>query len=381
MLIDLALILFATKVLSLLTRKIHLPQIIGALLAGVILGPALLGIIVPNEIINIIAELGVLLLLFEAGLETDFNQLRKSLKPMMLIAILGVILSLAGGFALAYCFGYHIIGSIFVGVILTSSSISITVEALNEMGKLKSKTGTIIMGALVVEDIFSVIIFSVVLGMGGGSISVTQIGITLLMIVVFFIFAVVCGLAAFKAFEYLSVKWGMTRRVSVFGVAFCFFMSYAADWFGLANIIGAYIAGLVLCNNRAEKYIEAKSNVISFLFFSPVFFVSIGLKMSFNGLSRGDIIFAALFIAVALSSKIIGCGLGAKICKYNIRESVQVGAGMAARCEFPVVAAVIGMNMGLVDMKLFSIVIIMVIVTTFFSPILLKLVFRNKSKP
>ena len=375
-LFDIALILLATKVFGLLTNKIHLPQVVGALLTGIIFGPALLGIIEANEILSILAQFGVILILFEAGLEADLNKLRKSIGSLLVISTLGVALSLAGGFALAYFFGLGIIESFFVGVILISSSIGIAVEVLNEMGKLNSKAGTTILGTGAVEDIFIIIIFSVVIGMSGGTMSVANMGMTLLRIILFFVFAVLCGFAVFKIFEYLSAKKRMKKTLSVFGIAFCFFMAYVADRFGLADIIGAYIAGLVLCNSRVEKYIEGKSNVLSFLFFSPIFFASIGLSMSFTGLVRGDILFAILFIFTAAATKFVGCGLGAKICKFSNKESAQVGAGMIARCEFPVVAVAIGMSMGLVGMSLFSIVMIMVVITALIAPIALKLAFR-----
>ncbi|MCL2456953.1 MAG: cation:proton antiporter [Defluviitaleaceae bacterium] len=375
--LNLALILLATKIFGLFTRKIHLPQVVGALMTGIIFGPALLGIIEPCEIFSVIAEIGVLLILFEAGLETDLNKLRKSFKSLLIIASFGVAASLGGGFLLSYLFGQSVMKSIFLGVIIMSSSVGITVEVLHELGKLNSKTGTIILGTSAVEDIFTVIIFSVVIGMGGAATD-AKIGMTLLMIFVFFVLALACGFVSFKIFEFLSEKFGMARRLSVFGLAFCFLMAYAADFFGLANIMGAYIAGLVLCNSKAEKYIEQKSEVLSFMFFSPIFFASIGLQISFNGLGSREFLFAALLIFVASAAKFFGCGIGAKIFKFTTREAAQIGAGMVARCEFPVVAAGIGMSLGLVDATLFSVVIIMVIVTALISPVLLKVFYAEK---
>ncbi|MCL2068614.1 MAG: cation:proton antiporter [Oscillospiraceae bacterium] len=379
LLLDLALILLATKIFGLTTRRLHLPQVVGALLAGIILGPALLGFIEPSEVINVAAQIGVLLIMFEAGLETDINKLRKSFKSLLLIATFGVALSLGGGFALSALFGRGMMESIFLGVIIMASSVGIAVEVLHEMGKLHSRAGTVILGTSAVEDLFTIIIFSVVIGMSGGEASVSQIGMTLLSMIIFFVIAAACGFVSFRAFEYLSAKWGMKHRLSVFGLAFCFLMAYAAERFGLANIMGAYIAGLVLCNSKAEKYIEQKSEVLSFMFFSPVFFASIGLQITLDGLGGGEILFAALLIIVAVASKFAGCGLGAKACGYSGRESARVGAGMVARCEFPVVAAVIGMGMGLVDVRLFSVVIIMVIVTALIAPILLKVFFNTDS--
>ena len=376
-LFDLAVILFTAKVFGLLTGKIHLPQVVGALLAGVLFGPALFGLIEVSEVISTIAEIGVILILFEAGLETDLAKLRKSFKSLLIIALIGITLSLAGGFVLAYLFGFGLMESFFVGVVLISSSVSISVEVLNEMGKLNSKAGTAVLGIAVVEDIFTILIFSFIIGMDGGAVSPERIGMTFLTIIIFFVFAVVCGFGVFKAFEYLGRKWGISRRMSVFAVAFCFFMAYTAERFGLADIIGAYIAGLVLCNSRAEKYIEEKSATLSFMFFSPVFFVSIGLNMSFDGLSGADALFAILFVIVAVATKFVGCGLGAKLCKYSSREAAQVGAGMIARCEFPVVAATIGVGIGLIDMRLFSIIMIMVIGTALIAPVFIKLAFSE----
>ena len=378
-LLDLALILFATKIFGILTRKVHLPQVVGALVVGVIFGPALLGVVEMNEVISAVAEFGVLLILFEAGLETDLNKLRKSVKSLVVMATIGVVLSLGGGFALSHAFGLGIMQSMFIGVILTSSSISITVEVLNEMGKLGSKTGTAILGLAAVEDVFTIVIFSLAIGIGGGEeVGAAQIGMMLGTIALFFIFAVVCGFGVFKVFELLSIKGGMSKRLSVFGLAFCFLMAFIADMVGLAGIMGAYIAGLVLCNSRAEKYIEEKSAVLSFMFFSPVFFVSIGLNMSFAGLGAGDVLFAVLLVLVAVATKFVGCGLGAKVCGYSRREAAQIGAGMIARCELPVVAAAIGMAMGILDMRLFSTVMIMVITTALIAPVVLKLSFNDK---
>ena len=380
LLFDLALILLATKIFGLLMRRLHLPQVVGALLVGIVFGPALLGFIEINEVITVVAELGVLLLLFEAGLETDFARLRQSLKSVLLIALCGVTVPFIGGFTLSYCFGRNIMESVFVGVIVMSSSIGITVEALHEMGKIDSKAGTLIVGAAVIDDIVGIVMISIVVGMGEGSVSVIQVGSTLLMTLVFFLFAALCGFVAFKAFEIGSTKWGMKKRLSIFGLAFCFLMAYIADRFGLASIVGAYFAGLVLCNSKAEKFIEEKSTVLSFMFFSPVFFASIGLMMNVVQISGREALFALLLAVVAICSKLVGCGLGAKLCKATNREAVQVGAGMVAQLEMPIVAAVIGMELGYVNDAIFSAVVVMVISTTLIAPILLKLSFREKVK-
>ena len=201
LLFDLALILFATKIFGLLTRRFHLPQVTGALLAGIILGPALFGIVMPSGVLSAIAELGVILLLFEAGLETNLTELRKSFKSLLFISAIGVSLAIAGGFALAYCFGQNIMESFFVGVILMASSIGITVEVLHEMGKLKSKTGSVILGVSAVEDIFTVMVFSIFIGISDGGASFYAVSMIILKMFIFFVLASVCGFGIFKLFE------------------------------------------------------------------------------------------------------------------------------------------------------------------------------------
>ncbi len=378
-LLELALILVATKVFGLFTRKIHLPQVVGALLAGILLGPAVFKLVEKNDVITTLAEVGVILLMFSAGLETDFKQLRGSLKASLVIAVIGVVVPLLGGFALALWFGQDVLKSVFIGVILTATSVSITVEALQEMGKLKTKAGTAILGAAVIDDILGIIILSVIIGVGEGGVSFAAVGLTLLKIIGFFAFALLCGFGAFKLFDFLSVKLGRKRRLSVFGLAFCFALAYLAEQFGVADITGAYIAGLALCNSKAEEYIEEKNTVLSYMFFSPVFFVSVGLMTSFDGLTGETVLFALLLLLVAAASKLLGCGLGARLCKFSGRECVQVGVGMISRGEVAIIVATKGISAGLMDPALFSGVIVVVIITTLVTPLLLKPAFARES--
>jgi Kef-type K+ transport system membrane component KefB len=377
-LLDLALILFATKIFGLLTRRLHLPQVFGALLTGIILGPALLGVLQLNEVIRILADFAVIILLFTVGLETDLNRLRQILKPAVLISFCGVALSILGGFLLAYMFGMTVYESLFVGVILASTAAVITVEALNEIGKFKTKAGITIIGASAIDDIFTIILLSVVVVVPGeGGLSLINIAFTSSMIVLFFVFAVVCGFAAFKLFEFMSNRRGLTRRLSVFGVAFCFFMAYTAERFGLAALFGAYIAGLVLSNSKAEKYIEEKSNILSFLFFSPIFFVSVGLNISLEHIDGRGILFASLFFAAAILTKLVGCGFGARMCKYSWNDSARVGVGMITRCEVAIIAATVAMETGVINRSMFSGIVIAVILTTLTAPVLIKVIFSS----
>ncbi len=379
-LLELALILLVTKIFGLFSRKLHLPQVIGALFAGIVLGPAVLKLVVKSDVITTLAEVGVILLMFSAGLETDFKQLRGSLKASLIIAVIGVAVPLAGGFALAHFFGQDILKSVFIGVILTATSVSITVETLQEMGKLKTKAGTAILGAAVIDDILGIIILSVIMGMGDGDASVAAIGLTLLKIAGFFALALGCGFGVYKLFQFLSEKLGRKRRLSIFALAFCFLLAYLAEQFGVADITGAYIAGLALCNSRAEEYIEEKNTVLSYAFFSPIFFISVGLMTSFEGITGEIVLFTALLLLVAAVTKFVGCGLGALINKFSKEESVQVGVGMISRGEVAIIVATKGISAGIMDSRLFSGVILVVIMTTLITPVLLKMAF-NRRKP
>jgi len=379
-LLELVLILVLAKILGLFSRRIHQPQVVGPLLAGIILGPALLHIIEPSHVISVLADVGVILLMFEAGLETDLKQLRGSLKASLVISVIGAAVPLAGGFILASCFGLDVMKSLFVGVILTATSVSIAVEVLHEMNKLKTKVGTAILGAGVFEDVIGIIMLSVMTEMRDGAISALDIGIKLLKIAGFIVFSLVCGYGVYKLFDALSRRLGRKKRVSIFGLAFCFLLAYLAEQFGVLDVTGAYIAGLVLCNSRAEKYIEEKSAVLSDMFFSPIFSVSVGLTMSFDSFGRNTVLFAALLLLVSLAAKFAGGGLGARICGYSRRESAQIGASMIARGEVAVIVATRGAAAGLVDMQFFSGIIIVIIVTTLIAPMIMNLTFKGKKR-
>jgi Kef-type K+ transport system membrane component KefB len=355
-----------------------MPQVVGALLAGVVLGPAVLGFIKQTELLEYLAEIGVVLLMFNAGLEMDFRQLKESIKSSFVIAVLGVLLPLVGGFALAFAFGEGTLESIFIGVILTATSVSITVETLQEMGKLKTKAGTAILGAAVVDDILSVILLAVIMQVGDGGVAFSQVAYILAKILVFFIIAFIAGFGVFKLFEYFDERFGNKRRISIIALSFCFFLSYFAELFGIADIIGAFIAGVILCNTKSVKYIQPKINSLSYMLFSPVFFVSIGLTTSFTGFNNQILLFTGLLLFIAITTKFLGCGLAAKFCRFTGKESIQIGLGMVSRGEVALIVAVKGASMNLMKLNLLPSIIMVVLITTLITPILLKLVFNNR---
>ena len=385
-LLIIALILLTTKVFSLIMKTFHMPQVIGALIAGVLLGPAVFKLVDPNaemyKPITVMAEFGVIFLLFAAGLETDFRQLKGMLKPALLISVLGVVVALGGGFVLALVFsntlGLSMFQSFFIGVVIASMSTSITVEALSEMGKLKTKTGTALLGASVFDDILVIMVLAVTMGIGANGFSLLSLGIILLKIIAFFVFAILAGLLVNKLFNWAYARVGEKRRFTVFAIAYCFLMAYLAELFGLADITGAYIAGVAFCSTRCVEYLETKTHWLSYILFTPVFLANIGIHTSFEGMTSSMILFTVLLILTAILSKMIGCGLGAKLSKFTNRESFQVGSGMVARGEVSFIVATKGIALGYLGTIMYPSVIMVVLVTVLITPLLLKVAYPRE---
>ena len=382
-LISIALILLSTKVLGLFSKVVRLPQVVGALLAGIILGPACLGIVHSTEMLSNLSEIGVIVLMFAAGLETDIDELKRSGKASFLIALIGVLVPLAGGAAVAYFFNDStdsnvMLQNIFIGIILTATSVSITVETLKEMGKLSTRAGNAIRGAAIIDDILGIIALTVVISMADESVNV---GIVLLKILGFFAFTFVAAVGYHYAFK----KWTdnsavKLRRYVVISFVFCLVLAYCAEvFFGVADITGAFFAGLALSGTKKSEYISKRFDTLSYLLLSPIFFAGIGLKVELPKMNGEIVLFTVLLCVVAALTKVIGCGLGAKICKYTSKESLQIGVGMISRGEVALIVANKGEAVGLMSDKFFAPVIIMVVFTTVVTPVLLKLVFKDKT--
>ncbi|WP_084757971.1 cation:proton antiporter [Defluviitalea phaphyphila] len=373
--LDIAIILIFTKVFGLITKRFSMPQVLGALIAGLLLGPAGINIIQETEFLELVAELGVIVLMFSAGLETDLKELKKCGKASLVIAVIGVFVPLLGGMLVSEFFNKNLLENIFIGVVLTATSVSITVETLQEMGKLKTKSGTAILGAAVIDDILGVIILTLVTS--SASPNAPSIGFVLLKIAAFFALAVIAGILFYYFFQWLSKQEGKKRRIPIFSFAFCLILSFVAEEFGVADITGAYIAGLILCNTVQAHYIERRVEIMSYMLLSPIFFASIGIKTSVMGMNGEIILFTVLLVIIAIISKIIGCGIGAKICGYTTKESYRIGVGMISRGEVALIVANKGSMVGLMPKAFFAPVILMVIITTLITPIWLKTAYNN----
>lgn len=392
-LISLSLILLSTKVFGLVTRHFKLPQVVGALIAGVIIGPACLGLIEKTEFISSISELGVIVLMFTVGMETDINELKKSGKASFIIALCGVLVPLLGGFAVAKIWGIGesgegasaILQQFFIGVILTATSVSITVETLKELGKMSTRAGNAILGAALIDDILGIIALTVITSLasrsskGGES---DSIWIMLLKILGFFVFAILAAVCYHIIFN----KWRKhdkkdLRRHTITSFVFCLILAYVAEeFFGVADITGAFLAGLALSGSPSVKYTTTKFDTISYMLLSPVFFASVGLSLTTIKMDSSLIWFTVVIVLVALITKIVGCGLGAKVCSYSGKESLQIGVGMISRGEVALIVAQKGTDLGLIDEKFFVPIIIMVVFTTVVTPILLKVVFKGQGE-
>lgn len=389
-LLDLALILLSTKLLGLITRKFNMPQVVGALLAGLILGPGMLDVISQTDYIMQSAEVGVVMLMFCAGMETDVNELKQAGKASLVIALIGVVVPLTGGFAVASFFNRPgviesdagagiFLQNLFIGVILTATSVSITVETLKELGKLKTKAGNAILGAAVIDDILGIVALTVITSMADSSIN---IGIVLLKILGFFLFAAAAGYAFYRFYNKWSARSekGLQRH-SIAAFVFCLMMAYAAEqFFGVADITGAYIAGMIISMTQKEKYLASRFDILSYLYLSPIFFASIGLKVVLPSMSVQIAAFAVLLTLVAILTKVVGCGLGAKMFHYTNTEALQIGVGMISRGEVALIVASKGEALGLMGTQFMGPVVIVVIITTIVTPILLKPVFNLPDK-
>lgn len=396
-LLSVGIIVIFAKFLGTLAKKIGIPQVAGQIVAGLLLrflpffknfGNDLPGTLFgeTNQFISYMAEIGVILIMFSAGLGTNLKSLIKSGVKSTVIALCGVIIPLAMGTIMALCFwGFDGFGTLkfykamFIGTILTATSVSISVATLKELGKIKSEIGQTIVSAAIIDDVFGIIALTVVIGISTGS---GGIGIILLKTVLFFVFAIIAGFLVYKLFKWYDKRHPHSRRIPIYALGVALLYSYIAErFFGIADITGAYIAGVVFCNLSDAGYMESKIDINSYMFFSPIFFASIGLKTDLSGMNLNLLWFSLAFVIVGCLSKIIGCGGISKCLGYSWKESYQVGLGMMVRGEVALIVAQKGLSVGMVDSIYFTPVILLIIVSSMVVPVLMKNAFKEKNNP
>ena len=355
---------------------------VGEIIAGLIIGPSVFGVVKQSDYISLLAEIGVIMIMFSAGLETNLRELVKTGPKALLVALVGVFVPLCGGTLLYSCFyGFEAVGSegfykaVFIGTILTATSVGITVQTLKELGHIKEHVGTLITSAAIIDDVIGIIVLTFVIGFKNPD---SKPMVVVRNVLLFFVCAICVGMLMYYIFKFIDKRHPHQRRVPILGLALCMFFAFAAEeFFGIADITGAYVAGLILCNLNDSEYIARKIDINSYMIFGPVFFASIGLKTEFNGFTASLLAFSLCFVAVGLITKVVGCGLTAKLMKYSWNESLKVGVGMMTRGEVALIVAQKGLSVGMLEAKYFASVILLIIVSSVTTPIVLKLLYRH----
>lgn len=373
---DLTLILLATTVVGHYCTRIGIPAVIGQLLVGVLVGPALLGWISLSHSLESFAEIGVIILMFIAGLESDLQLLKRYLKPSVLVALMGVLIPVIGTYAVGMAYNLGTTESLFISVIFAATSVSISVEVLKEMNALNSREGTTILGAAVVDDVLAVVILSVLVSTTGTAVGESAAQSSSLLLttieqIVYFaaIYFVVRWLAPYmaKIGERLLIPMGPT----LMAIILCFGMAYLAELVGLSDVVGAFFAGIAISQTTARSTVDRHIEPVGYALFIPVFFVSIGLNMDFNGLGK-QLGFIVVLTIVAVLSKLIGAGSGAKMAGFSWASANAVGAGMVSRGEMALIIAQIGYTAKLMSPVRYSAIVAAIIVATLLAPFLLR---------
>ncbi len=416
-LLPLALILLFAKLMGLGTHRLGMPAVIGMLVAGILIGvlqfipwAPLQDALFSTDIMSalkIMSKIGVVLIMFSAGLGTDLKKLKQTGVASVVITIFGITVPMLFGFLVAFLFDYftpisltnepgaigefNLLSDLFYGAILTATSVSVTVAVLKELGKLDSKVGTSIVAAAVIDDVIGIIILSVLTGFASGTGENTgwswfspNAPMVVIKIVIFFIAAIGLGILLRMLFNVMERKSPHNRRVPIISLAACFLYAYFAEKiFGVADITGAYLAGILLGGTLSETpYVESKVDQMGYLFFSPIFFANIGIaniKM-FSSINLQFLAFGAVFVVAALLGKILGCGVGAKITKFNYRESLRVGLGMMVRAEVILICTEKGVACGLVNPAVYPFIILIILISSVLTPVFMKLSYRREEK-
>lgn len=376
--IAVACILVFSQLISRLFARYHQPPVLGMLLLGLFLGPSCLGLLEMNVTLRWLAEAGVMLLLFMAGLESNIRLMRRHGKVSVFCAVGGIVVPFLFGFILSLLFGQTFIHALFMGAILTATSVSVSIMTLFGLGRLKSTEGQVILNAAIIDDIFAVIILGVIVGLGGSGASC---GLALLKIAVFFVVVSVMGIFAFRPLVYYCERSRISYMTLAVTLGIVFFFAWCARIAGVAPVTGAYLAGLFLgrTSPRVKKKMLDSMDIIGHGFFIPFFFVGVGLEVVLGSV-HGGYLFLIFFILAAVVSKFLGVSVAGRIAALDWGKSFRIGAGMIPRGEVALAIASIGAANKLITQGQFSSTVIMVIITMLITPILLELLFKRTGK-
>lgn len=368
----LALMLFLTLIVSHIFNRLNLPAVVGQLILGVILGKGVLDIVKPTAEVELFADIGVILLMFLAGLESDLKLLRKHLIPSINVAICGVILPVALTLGTALIFGINVKESIFMSVVFAATSVSISVEVLKSLNYLSSTSGTVILGAAVADDILAITILSVMSGTLTGSFSLNKLLMLLAMWIFFGVLIVVLHKWVIPELMKLSEYVNATHAPTIFALVICFVMAFVADKVQLDSVLGAFVAGIAVSNSKDyDEKINQNIELIGYSIFIPIFFISIGLNLEFSSFIH-DFWLIALFTITGILGKLFGAGFGARLSGFDMKDSYVIGSGMISRGEMALIVAQVGYGVHLLSDEYYSTVIISIILITIIAPFFLK---------
>ncbi|MGR9593322.1 cation:proton antiporter [Bacillus thuringiensis] len=374
---QIALILLSTKLAGDLSVRLGQPSVLGKLIVGIVIGPAVLGWIENSELLTQLSNVGVILLMFMAGLETDLEELNANRNSSLAVALGGIILPFVGGYVSGLVMGMEQGNAVFLGLLLCATSVSISVQTLRDLGKMKTRESTTMLGAAVFDDILVVILLAFAMSfLGTDDVNLTMI---ILKKVVFFASIILIGWKGVPAI----MRWLSPLRVSESIVSaaliICFSFAYFGELLGIAGIIGAFAAGIAISQTNYKHEVEKKVEPIAYAMFVPVFFVSIGMNITFDGIGN-QIWFILALTIIAVLTKLIGCGIGARMTGFDAKSSAIIGAGMVSRGEVALIIAGTGLSSGLLAQDYFTAIVIVVILTTMITPPMLKYTFGAKDK-
>jgi Kef-type K+ transport system membrane component KefB len=386
-LIAVAVLLVAAKLMGAASSRLGQPAVLGELLAGLILGPTVVDILsypafhgeTTAQTLKQLANMGVIILMFAAGLETEMGDLRRAGRPAVLGGVLGVASPLLLGAAAGLAFGYSLEGAVFIGVILSATSVSISAQTLLELGRLRSKEGVALLGAAVVDDVLVIVALSLVVALAGGQADLVVLALQILRMAAVLVGASLISVLILPRLADWASRIPASQGLLAVTISCAFIVAWGTEYLGgVASITGAFLAGLGLGRSHLRDEIEHGLSSLAYGFFIPLFLVDIGMQANVRNLSAPLVVLALVLVMVALVSKVIGSGLGAYLGGFDRSSALRMGVGMISRGEVGLIVAGVGLNEGILAPELFTVVVLIVLATTLVTPPLLRWAFARQ---
>lgn len=386
----LSIILVAAKLAGFLSTKINQPSVLGELLVGVLLGPSLLNITHWSFITDIhlpvllkeLGEIGVLLLMFLAGLELHLKDMAKSSRVAALSGILGVITPIIMALGFGRLIGMDFNHALFLGLTLGATSVSISVQVLIELKVVRSKVGLGLLGAAIFDDVLVILLLSTVLALLSGGSGLSSMLLVFGKMVLFLAFALAFGLWLLPLITRNIHRLSVSQGITTFALIVMLVFGLAAELVGgMAAITGAFLAGMMFARTAEKSQIDANLHSIAYAFFVPIFFVGVGLNVDLHVVTFQTVGIILVLVLIAATGKLLGAGSGALLSKFSLRESVQLGIGMISRGEVGLIIANVGLTAGFITNAFFSSIIATILICDLITPPLLRAVFVEKKRP